>query len=375
MTSRSTFRATVCRMVEVAVFGVLAVSVLCLIFIKVTRGGMVTDFENAFYGAADALRRGESPYVELDDPSFLGGEAYVYPPLTAIISIPFTVLSHQVAGIVVMALLVLTVVGILLTLGVRDWRCYGMAFLWPPIISAIQTGNITIPLALGASLIWRFRDRAPASAAAAGVTLAAKAILWPLLIWLGTTRRLRAAALSVIVGGTVLVVSWAAIGFAGVRQYPELLRRLRDVDEPFGYSVYALSLDFGTSDELARVLGLLLAVALLSAVVILGRRGDERRAFIVAMAAVLACSPAAWLHYFALLLVAVAVAEPRLGPAWFAPLAMYVSTGTLNGTTFQTAAVVLAAAVTVAAALRAPPPLPRTAGISLPRPAHVRGPT
>ena len=33
-------------------------------------------------------------------------------------------------------------------LGVRDWRCYGVALMWPPVISAIQTGNLTLWLAL-----------------------------------------------------------------------------------------------------------------------------------------------------------------------------------------------------------------------------------
>lgn len=370
MSGRATVPSTVLRLLQVAVFGALALSAICLIFVNVAAGGMVTDFENAFYGAADALLQRESPYPQPDDPALLGGEAYVYPPLTAIVSIPFTLLSKHAAGIVVMALLVVAIAGILLILGVRDWRCYGMAFLWPPVIAAIQTGNVTIPLALGAALAWRFRDRAPASAAALGVTLAAKAILWPLLLWLGATRRLRAVVFSVVVGAVVLIGSWAAIGFVGVREYPELVRRLRDIDEPFGYSVYALALDLGASPGLSRVLGLVLAVGLLAGVVILGRRGDDRRAFVLAMAAVLACSPAVWLHYFALLLVAVAVAEPRLGPAWFVPLAMYVSTGTLNGTTFQTTATIVSAAVTVAVALRAAPPLSRSVAIPLPRPAE-----
>ena len=66
---------------------------------------------------------------------------------------------------------------------------------------------------------------------------------------------------------------------------------------------------------------------LLAAVVVLARRGDERRAFVVAVAAALACSPIVWLHYFALLLVVVAVAEPRLGLLWFVPLAMWGSDG------------------------------------------------
>ena len=90
----------------------------------------------------------------------------------------------------------------------------------------------------------------------------------------------------------------------------------------------------------------------LGGVVSLARRGDQRRAFVLALAATLACSPIVWLHYFALLLVVVAVAEPWLGPAWFVPFAMYASTGTHNGTTAQTAVTVVAAALTVVVALR-----------------------
>jgi hypothetical protein len=78
---------------------------------------------------------------------------------------------------------------------------------------------------------------------------------------------------------------------------------------------------------------------------------------VLAVAAALACSPIVWLHYFAFLVVVVAVAEPRLTAAWFVPLAMYGSTGTFNGTTLQTALTLAAAAATVVLALRIVPPL------------------
>ena len=71
------------------------------------------------------------------------------------------------------------------------------------------------------------------------------------------------------------------------------------------------------------------------------------------LAAAIAFSPIVWLHYFALLLVAVAIAQPRLAPIWFIgiPLQVVVDTGVYNGSTFQTAAVLVAAAATVALAL------------------------
>ena len=341
--------------IAVVLFGLLPSYALYLVFANAAGDGLdekVTDFENAFYPAAKAILQGISPYPAPDDPQLAAGTEYVYPPLTALASIPFTAISVEAAGFVVMALLVAGVMGILWLLGVRDWRCYGLALIWPPVLSAVQTGNVTIPLALGAALVWRYRDDARVTGASLGLTLATKLFLWPLGLWLGLTRRMTAAVIAIAVGVVVLLVSWAVIGFAGIGDYPELLRRVSELEEGQGYTVYALALDLGSSEGLARALWIACAVAALAGIALLARSGDERRAFAVAVAAALACSPIVWLHYFALLLVVVAVAEPRLGPAWFVPLAMYGSTGTLNGTTLQNALTIVAAALTVAVALR-----------------------
>lgn len=349
MTLRARFAVNTVTAILLAFLPIVAIYI---VFLNVARGGLVTDFEQAFYPAAEALVSRESPYPALDDAVIAAGKAYVYPPLTAIASIPLTLLSVDAAGFVVMALLVFAVLGTLAVLGVRDWRCYAIVLIWPPVLSAVQTGNITILLGLGAALGWRFRDSGLKSGVTLGVSLAAKIILWPLLVWLAATRRFRAVALSLLVGGSLVLLSWAAIGFDGIRAYPDLLQRLQELEEPHGYSVYALAGDLGASPTLSRALGLVLAGALLAGVVVLARRGDDRRAFVLAVAAALACSPIVWLHYFALLLVAVAVAEPRLGLAWLVPLLMYFSTGTYNGTTFQTAVTIAAAVLTIAVALR-----------------------
>ncbi len=341
--------------IAVVLFGVLPAYAVALVFANAAGDGLdekVTDFENAFYPAARAILDGVSPYPAPDDPQLAAGTEYVYPPLTALVSIPLTAFSVEAAGFIVMGLLVVTVLAILWVLGIRDWRCYGLAMLWPPVISAIQTGNVTLPLALGAAVVWRYRDGARVAGATLGVTLAAKLFLWPLVLWLGLTRRIPAALLAVVVGFVVLLVTWAVIGFAGIGDYPELLRRVSELEEAQGYTVYALALDLGSSESLARALWIGLAIAALGAIAVFARRGDERRAFVIAVAAALACSPIVWLHYFALLLVVVAVAEPRLGPAWFVPLAMYGSTGTLNGTTAQNALTIAAAALTVVVAVR-----------------------
>jgi alpha-1,2-mannosyltransferase len=317
--------------------------------------GITPDFGLAYYPAGEAVLDGEPVYPEgeLELRSGFIVE-YVYPPLTAIAVTPLTALPVDVASALFSLFLVAVLVATLLVLGVRDWRCFGLAFLWPPVQETIDTGNVTVVLGLAAALVWRFRDRPRGAGVSLGVGLATKLLLSPLLLWLLITRRLRALAWTIVVAAVVLLASWSVIRFEQVGDYPDLLSRLSDIQDGRGYTLYALGLDVGLPDLLARALWIALGAGVLLAMAIVARRGDERRAFVLAVAAVLACTPIVWLHYLTLLLVVVAIAEPRLGPAWFVGLAMQlvVSTGVYNGSTFQTAAVLALMAVTVALALR-----------------------
>ena len=192
-----------------------------------------------------------------------------------------------------------------------------------------------------------------------GISIAAKQLLWPLGLWMIVTNRLRAALWTAGVALAVALGSWAVIGFVGLVDYPSRLRELSERMDEWGYSVYALALDLGTGHSAARLIWMATAVAIVFAAVVVARRGDERRGFILAMAAVIACTPIVWLHYFSLLLVVVAVASPRLSPVWFVPLAMWGSEEVANGTTFQTGLAIGAAALTVGLALKPLPPLRR----------------
>ena len=317
------------------------------------------DFHYNYYLAAEAIRAGETFYPT-DGFIVRGADDlivdYVYPPLVGLATVPWTLIPIGTAAVLFQLLLVGVFVATLWLLGVRDWRCYGLAFLWPPVTDAIATGNISIPLGFAAAVAWVYRDRARFAGAALGVSMAAKLFLWPLVVWLAATSRLRAALWSVAVAVVVLAVSWAAVGFRGLRDYPELVGRLTDRMDERAYSVFALAVDLGASTGLAWALWLALAVGLLAGCVVLARRGDDRRAFVLALAAAIAFSPIVWLHYFSLLLVAVAVVQPRLGPIWFLglPLQLVVTTAVYNGSTFQTAAVLAVAAATIGLAL-APP--------------------
>jgi hypothetical protein len=330
-------RARVLWLASIAFCGVLPALTLVILFWSAIAGDTVaTDF-GQYYAAAEAILRGESPYSPSGDPLTAWGGPYPYPPLLALLAIPLTVLSLQAAGLLVMAVLVLVALAVPWVVGVRDWRCYGLVLLWPPVISAIQTANVTLWFALAAAIVWRFRDRVLPTAAAVGLTLAAKLFLWPLAVWLAATRRFASALAACAIGAGALVASWAVIGFAGFGDYPELVRKLEQAVGDDSYTAYIVGLDLGLPSTAARLVWLGVGVALLGAVVILGGRGDGRTAFVMAIAASLALTPIVWLHYFALLLVPIALAQPTLGALWFVPLGMVLTPGSGHPTPFQTA--------------------------------------
>jgi hypothetical protein len=344
--ARARWIATV---VFLGVFPVLTVGAL---FASALESDSVAMDFGQFYRAAELILRGDSPYLPAGEPLTEWGGPYPYPPLPALLAIPFTPLSLQTAGLLLMAALVVVALAIPWVLGVRDWRCYGLVLLWPPVISAIQTANLTLWFALLAAVAWRFRDRLLPVALSIGVTLAAKFFLWPIVVWLAATRRIASAVATCVVGALLLVLSWGVIGFAGFRDYPDLLRRLEDVVGADSYTLYIAGLDLGLPSAAARMLWVAVGLGLLAWTVLLGRRGDERSAFMVAIAAALALSPIVWLHYFALLVVVVALAQPRLGVVWFVPLAMVITPGSGQPTPFETAWTLAVAALTVALALR-----------------------
>jgi Glycosyltransferase family 87 len=359
-TADTRWRGTPLRMAEFLLFGFLPLLALGYVFGRVVVGGLDVYAVLPYTHAAHAILHGQSPYPALTDPDFMRGAGYVYPPLTAQASIPLTALPLHVAGVSMMVLLVGALLGTLWILGVRDWRCYGMPLLWPPVLSAIQTGNITLLMGLAAALVWRFRDREYAAGAALGISLAAKLFLWPVAGWMLATRRWRATGSGIAVAVVALAVTWGAIGFAGLAGYPTLLHSWSNYADDFAFSLYAVALDFGATSFVARTLWLLLALAVIAFSFFLGRRGDEGGSFVLALAAAIAFSPIVWLHYFALLLVVVAVMEQRLGPAWFAPLLMWITMGGAavpaigNGTPLQTLTTLAVAALTVGLALRRP---------------------
>jgi hypothetical protein len=274
-----------------------------------------------FLRAAGDILNGASPYVYAADKTF------AYPPLLAWLVAPLHPLSGAVAGFLWTALSLALVALALWLLELRDWRCYALAFVFLSTRSSVDLGTIEPLLLLAVAATWHWRDRALAAAAAAGTAIVLKLFLWPLVVWLALRRQLRAAALAVAFAAALALVSWAVIGFAGIEHYPSVLRRLADDESTSSYSVVALGVRAHLPLLAARIVSVLVALALLGAAGWAAR--DERRTprdrdvvtLTLTLGAALAASPIVWVHYFLLLLVPLALARPRLSLLWFVPFA------------------------------------------------------
>lgn len=283
------------------------------------------DVRFAYLPAAESVLEGVSPYPALDDPILEEQKGYVYPPQVVLALLPLTAVQVDVVAVLV-ALGLLATVGLTLWfLGVRDPRCYAAAVLWVPTISGVLLANISILLALALALVWRYRDAARPSGLVLGLAVSAKLLLWPMFVWMLATRRFLATTLAALAGIGVTLLAWAAIGFDGMRGYPNLVQRLTDIQADRSYSIVGMAATAGVGSGVGEVLSLIVGMALLVACLLFARRADEERSFICAIAATLALSPIVWLHYLTLLLVPLAITRPRFSLLWLLPVLLWVS--------------------------------------------------
>ena len=312
------------------------ISTIVLVFFAVTitvavvgmsaaQGLLAWDVRFAYLPAAEAVLDGDSPYPALDDPILEDQKGYVYPPQLLLALVPFTPLPNGVVGVIVAAALIALLLLTLRVLGIRDVRCYAAALLWVPSVSGVLLGNISIPLAFAAAVAWRYRDAVWQPAWALGLAVSAKFLMWPLLVWTIATRRLRATVWALAIGIAVTFGAWAAIGFDGLTGYPDLLRRLSDIQSERSYSLVGMAATAGLGGAVGKALTLLVGGALLVGCVAFARRGDDQRSFTCAIAATLALSPIVWLHYLVVLLVPTAIARPRFSLLWLLPVLLWVS--------------------------------------------------
>jgi alpha-1,2-mannosyltransferase len=320
------------------VLGLLAFAVLPCVLVTVIVGGSVGkhfafDFHQFWQGGRD-VAHGHSPYPPSsslpDNGTNLGPIAiqnvfrFPYPAAAALAMVPFGLLPFNVAAALFVLLSAAAIFLGLRLLGVTDWRCYGVVFASMTTLGALRLGTFTCFLFLGLALAWHWRDRRVGAAAVVACVVALKVFLWPLFLWLLLTRRIASAALAAAFAAALTLGSWAVLGFAGLGEYPQLLDSLSSAVQGKGWSLVALGLSFGLSATAGKLVALALSSVLF--LVAFFRFPDKRELalFTVAIAAALLLSPIVWLHYFLLLVAPLAIAYPRLAPAWFLPLLFWI---------------------------------------------------
>jgi alpha-1,2-mannosyltransferase len=332
-------RAAASRSLQLACFAVIPLLSLVLLLVTFSDQKRIgLDFTTA-YEQAQLVTDGVNPYAS-PDTDVSGGSIGAWPIAAILPAVPLTLLPRGVAIWIATGLALATILATLLVLGVRDWRVAGLVLLWPPTIDAYQTANVSAMLALLTALAWRYRDRRIIAGVALGATIALKFFLWPVVAWYAVTRRIAAAAIAVVVSGASLLL---VTPFVSVGDYLRLVDNLSDAFDEKSYTPFALLVGLGLPDGAARAITIALGVALFA---LAWRR--KSLAFAIATAFVL--SPIVWRHYFVVLAVPLAIAFPRLHPAWAIPLGFCLVPGTYNGGTWQVAVALATAGATLAAA-------------------------
>ena len=105
----------------------------------------------------------------------------------------------------------------------------------------------------------------------------------------------------------------------GFADYPAIVRENAAKYDQDGLSVAALAANIGLPANQALALG----AGLVALIIAWKLRRNELGAFGWALTAALLASPIVWWHYYALLLVPLALAAPVWRPIWFAPFALF----------------------------------------------------
>jgi len=279
------------------------------------------DFDRAYLPAAHLVVHGSSPYGPATRAVLSSQTAFVYPPIGAFLAAPFAALPDHAADIVVTVLAVIGVPLILALVGVRDWRCMGAAVLWMPTFSAIHLGAVTVVLALGIALAWRWREHSVRSGLVLGLVVALKLFLWPLLIWLVITRRYKAAMIAACSTIVFVLAPWIPLRGAGLLSYPHRLSLLSSLEAKRGFSPAALLAQAGVNWSAAQAVGYALGITLLA--LAYRRRRSDASVLGLVCAASLLLTPILWPNYLVIMLVPLALLRPRFGIVWLLPVILF----------------------------------------------------
>ncbi len=275
--------------------------------------GLFGDFKVTLWEPGQDLSSGHDPMRAIGAEENGG----IYPPAAILLTLPITALPYPAAAALWLLALLAGVAGALYVCGVRDWRCYALAFASPPVIAGLAYGNVSLLVVLGIAGVWVARDRPWRSGLILGTLIATRLFPWPMVIWLLITRRLRAAAVAAASSMVISFLGWMAVSFHRIGDFPAVTRSNASEFVDQGVAVASIVANLGASPTvlgltLPLVLGLTLAIAAFY-------RRDDLACFTWVLTAVLFSSPIVWGHYYAMLLVPIAVASPRFSTTWLLP--------------------------------------------------------
>jgi hypothetical protein len=279
------------------------------------------DFHGGIWKAGHDILAGRSPYPAPSAARLAAlGNAYIPPPLLAEAFVPLALLPYWLAIAILNLSCVIALVAALRLLGVRSWQVYFLCLLSAPFVFSLCWGDPDALFVLVAAVAWRWRD-SRWGGVAVGVLVAAKLVLWPLVLWLALTRRTRSAVVSVICAGGLLLGSWAAIGFKGLAQYPRFLTADARVQST-NHSLVAGLRGVGIANGPAALLALAIAVIAGLVIAYAARRSDHGW-FTAATLTGLLSTAVLFPNYFMILFVPLAITHRRLSPAWLLTVALW----------------------------------------------------
>lgn len=285
------------------------------------------DFHHDFWVAGLRVRAGLSPY-DWTRQQIAGLASFPYPAPAAILFVPFSFLNRSLSDPLFAAMSLGAGLSALRILHVRDWRIYALVLLWWPVINAWQTANLTLLFVCGIAIVWRYRQVPAVAGIVTGLMLALKPVIWPLVLWLLITRRLRAVGYAVAVALTVNVAAWSVLGFGQLHAWWHLVTMQTDVLYREGYGLTALAVHFGANRAVGTLLQLVAIGLVVFACIRLVRHKRETQAFALAVVLMVVSSPLVDNHYFAFLIVPLAITEPWLSPAWAIGLLLWLCPAT-----------------------------------------------
>jgi alpha-1,2-mannosyltransferase len=333
------------------VFGLLPLLIVGLAVYEAFAGGYAAgDFRHSFLVAGWRELHGIDPY-HWTRAQFARQLSFPYPALAVILLEPFALLPGDFAGDLYLVLCIGAIFGTLRLLDVRDWRVYGVVLLWSPVLIGWQTGNFTLPLMFGCAAAWKYRSRPWVVGLITGLLVSIKPTMFPVAVWLLLTHRYKATAVSV---GSALVmnaVAWTAIGWNELGSLLHLVSIQSAAMYHTGYSLIALAAHLGVGRSAGTAIQFLVALVVLGASVYVARLRRDAATLVLALALCLVASPLVDQHYFAFLVVPLALAFPRLRWPWVLPILLWACPAA-GGSTWQVGLWLVAAAVCIGAAVR-----------------------